>query len=156
MSDSDENLPLMCQSTSFRNYRSFVDKRKFDKRSAPTETKSDCCMLCRSVGDCFSFEFDSSKLQCNYYTTAEKLDHTSANTICPSGSGDGYLELPNYPLWPNHFGHEAGPCLSKASSGTLKTGHGLDLQGIKDSFDQAILDLPKDDSSDDDFTAYEL
>ena len=147
----------MCRSSSFKNYRNFVDERKFDKRSKPTDSKSDCCMLCRTVGDCFSFEFDHSKSQCNYYISTTQIDTDRKPAMCPSGVGNGYLELPNYPLWPNHFGHEAGPCLSNAATGSSKTGHGIDLQGTKDAFDQTILDLPKDDTSEDDFEeAYEL
>ena len=147
--DPERKLPSMCRASSYRNYRSFVDKRKFDKQSKPANSKADCCLLCRTVGDCFSFEFDTSKSQCNYYTSAEKVDATSESTVCPSGLGSGYLEMENYPAWPGHYGHEMGPCLSTASKYLKKAGR-LDLQGFKDTFDQEILNLPKDGDVDDD------
>ena len=144
-SDVDTHLPKACRSSNLRNYRNFVDQRKFTKKSESSESKADCCLRCQTIGDCFSFEYDSSKSQCNVYISQEYLATARKTKACPSGIGEGYLELPNYPIWPGHHGHEPGPCLSSALSKGAKTGHGIDMQGTGEDPDEQILALPKDE-----------
>ena len=155
----DQTIPAMCRPSTFRNYRNFVDKRKFDKRSQMVATKSDCCVHCHTVGDCFAFEFDPVKSECNFYVSAEKLEDGTESAACPAGKGQGYLELPNYPLWPNHYGHESGPCLNDVQT-QHKTAHGIDIVGHRDSPDQAILDAQREafslEREEDDLDDYEL
>ena len=156
----DPSVPPMCRPSSFKNYRNFVDNRKFDKRSQFVASKSDCCVHCHTVGDCFAYEFDPFKSQCNFYVTTDKFDVETQTETCPAGKGAGYLELPNYPMWPNHYGHEPGPCLRNGEH-RHQTGHGIDVVGHKDSPDQAILDAQRDansmeDDDDDNDDEYEL
>ena len=143
----DINLPRACRSSGLRNYRNFVDTRKFEKQSQHSDSKSDCCVICQTIGDCFSFEYDTSKSQCNLYISQQVLESSFKTDACPKGIGSGYLELPNYPIWPGHYGHEAGPCLSGAPSFVAKTGHGIDMQGFGESPDEQILALPKDEET---------
>ncbi|KAG8532709.1 uncharacterized protein KY384_002586 [Bacidia gigantensis] len=142
------SLPPVCRPSSFKNYRSFVDKRRFEKRSLRSDSKTECCMTCQEIGDCFSFEYNMAKSLCNYYVSMGKVAKKASKSeskVCPSGLGAGYMELPNYPLWPSHFGHEHGPCLSSAAASGRGPDLGLDLQAVSDQLNQQILDLPKED-----------
>ena len=146
-----------CQPASFKNYRSFVDKRRFEKRSLHSPSKSDCCVACRQTGDCFAFEYDPVKALCNYYVGMEDANNNNDDTknkMCPSGVGKGHMELPGYPLWPSHYGHEYGPCLNG-----IADGKGLDSQMVGDELDQQLLGLPREEDleeEEDDEEIYDL
>ena len=102
-------------------------------------------MTCQRTGDCFAFEYDSTKALCNYYVGMEDVDNDTKSRTCPSGVGQGYMELPGYPLWPSHYGHEYGPCLRGVADGK-----GLDQQMVGDEMDQQLLGLPRDEDLEED------
>ncbi|KAL9130854.1 MAG: hypothetical protein Q9217_001055 [Psora testacea] len=95
-------------------------------------------MACYNANDCISFTFDIAKSVCHFYVGTTEVG--KAEPVCPNGVGNGYQEIPGYPMRPGHYGHEYGPCLGGAAKGQE-----LDLQGNGNKGDQQILELPREE-----------
>ena len=133
-------LPAICQPANFKNYRNFVDSRTFTKSTHPVQSKRDCCLTCYDATNCLSFMFDPTNSNCEYYTTTTTTGVGPASSICPHGVGDGYHELPGYPVRPGHYGMEYGPCLAGAPQGQGLGSQGGDVKG-----DEQILALVREE-----------
>ena len=104
------------------DYRNFVDTRPFHSNSEAGSSKQDCCLTCYDAGDCLSWTFDPTSLQCNYYTALTKAEDGAESDICPLGVNKAsYEEMPGYPIMlGNGLGNNYGPCLWDAPLGNQK------------------------------------
>ena len=93
------------------------------------------------------------KSECHRFIGTEVVNSKSKSKICPLGVGNGYEELPRYPLRPGHYGQEYGPCLGTIEQ--MATDMGLDNQGDS-SGDQQIFNLPREEVRRVDEDSFEL
>ena len=117
-------------------------------------TKQDCCTACYHAENCLSWTFDSTSLQCTYFTATAKAKDGFESDICPLGVDKGsYEEMPGYPIMSRGGpGHNYGPCLWDAPLGSERAmvrgavsessrieREDLDFQGT--GFQQEVLEL---------------
>lgn len=95
------------------DYRPLVDKRPSLQRLESSPTKQDCCLTCYDAGDCLSWVFTVSSLQCSYYVSTTFGQHGGESNICPLGRDElSYEDISGYPAsLGSKFGHNYGPCL---------------------------------------------
>ena len=112
-------IPPLCEPSNFMDYRNFVDSRPFHSNSKLGPSKQDCCLTCYDAGNCLSWTFNPTSLQCNYYTAVTEAEDGAESDVCPLGVNKGsYEEMPGYSVMRGSgSGLNYGPCLWDAPLG---------------------------------------